>query len=192
MRDHILGIAGKQKSGKSTLAAALARVYPVERTAFAAPLKRWADELWPGLSKDAKRPYLQGFGQGLRELDPDAWVNYWRRGVEASDFFGRERAPVLIIVDDVRFPNEAQAVKDLGGLLLRLNVTPAQQLARGANPATLDDATERALDGYAGWAAWYAAGLAPALVATWAAERIAATWADLPPLTTRSCNEVAQ
>ncbi len=46
-----------------------------------------------------------------RELHPDFWVEAWRRGLP----MGRS-----IVVDDVQLLNEAAAIRQLGGKLVRI------------------------------------------------------------------------
>src|SRR5438552_1596949 len=48
---------------------------------------------------------------GRNLIGGEIWVNAWKRAIEGYP---------LVVVDDVRFPNEAQAIKDAGGLLLRV------------------------------------------------------------------------
>jgi hypothetical protein len=59
------------------------------------------------------RELLQNYGTDLRRTeDPDYWVNAWHAKVNA---LGGN-----IVVDDVRFLNEAEAIKDFGGKIIRV------------------------------------------------------------------------
>jgi len=59
---------------------------------------------------------MQNFGTDVRrKQDPEYWVKRWK------DTVSKQKATVL--TDDVRFVNEAQAVKDAGGILIRLDRT---------------------------------------------------------------------
>lgn len=123
----IIGIAGPKRSGKDTLAAALADATGLPRDSFAAPIREfvarslgmtlaeleerkeqpidWLDGVTP-------RHMMQTVGTewGRRTVHPDIWLRslFARLG-------GRG------IVSDVRFPNEAEAILAHGGVVLRLS-----------------------------------------------------------------------
>jgi len=57
------------------------------------------------------RTLMQNYGTEVRRGDdPDYWVHQWVNN----------RPEGLIVTDDVRFLNEAQAIKDCGGTLIRI------------------------------------------------------------------------
>lgn len=59
------------------------------------------------------------FGRQL--LGPDLWVNAWRRAVERHlEEALVDGAPLRIVCDDVRFANEAAAIRALGGTVVLL------------------------------------------------------------------------
>lgn len=67
--------------------------------------------------KPLVRVLMKNYGTEVRRGDKDGyWVDKWRAGVTLT---GTEHD----ITDDVRFKNEAEAVKHLGGYLIRLNRT---------------------------------------------------------------------
>lgn len=132
----IIGLTGYARSGKDTVAAILNDLAGYERRAFADPLKKIAlacDPLIPTTAadhvrlshyvaalgwEDAKanpevRRFLQALGtEGVREnLGDDAWIRAW----ELTLTPGRRYA-----VTDVRFPNEAHAIKATGGVVWRI------------------------------------------------------------------------
>lgn len=85
-----------------------------------------------------------------RALDPDYWtklaVAAARQEIEAGNF------PYFT---DVRFPNEVEALASIGGLTIRLEVSPAEQArrlkqrdGRVPEPGELVHGSETALDGY--------------------------------------------
>jgi hypothetical protein len=75
------------------------------------PILRLFDEKPPLM-----RALMQNFGTDVRrKQDPEYWVKRWK------DTVSKQKATVL--TDDVRFVNEAQAVKDAGGILIRLDRT---------------------------------------------------------------------
>jgi hypothetical protein len=160
----LLGLIGKKRSGKDTFAAPLLAEFGFHRVAFADPLREAALRLDPWVgpastpgdlrlayrrlsgvvaelgwerAKDhvpGVRETLQRLGTDVvRELDPDLWV---RAALAQID----ER-PWGVVVTDVRFPNEADAIRDRGGILVRIT---------RPGPVDPDEhKTERALDDYA-------------------------------------------
>ncbi|MFD3904129.1 hypothetical protein HXS80_15905 [Streptomyces sp. CB04723] len=148
-----IGLIGLARSGKDTVGARLRQRYGYQRVAFADPLKRaalsvdpfvttWARSTGPQpvrLSEvvqvhgwdEAKTAYpevrrvLQHIGQTVRELDPDFWV---RAAFPAIDAASRLGLPV--VVTDVRYENEAQALTDRGFSLVRVT-RPGAGLADG-------------------------------------------------------------
>lgn len=146
LRPRIIGVSGKKRSGKDTLAATLVENFGFARYAFADPLKELAldvnplvyrgvvrpsgydeiqtaqaDRLAPvieriGWERAKERPevrrILQALGVGVRELDEDFWVRTTMTRALAED------QPVVIT--DVRFPNEVEAIRDAGGHIVRV------------------------------------------------------------------------
>ncbi|MGI5530182.1 hypothetical protein ACQEVX_23190 [Streptomyces syringium] len=83
---------------------------------------------YPGVRKLLQRCGTEA-GRGV--LGPDVWVN--------ALFDDYEEWDTPVVITDVRFPNEAQAIKDRGGLVVQVR-RPKQILAEGA-----DHVSERAL-----------------------------------------------
>jgi hypothetical protein len=78
--------------------------------------------------REARRT-LQRFGVGIRDLDPDFWVNVVMRQIDAHD------GPAVIT--DVRFPNEVAAVISRAGRTVRVvnprvPVSPDQHISETA------------------------------------------------------------
>jgi hypothetical protein len=59
------------------------------------------------------RALMRDHGMMRRSEYPDYWVNQWQYRVE-------DNWRTTFVTDDLRFTNEAQAVKDLGGTIIRL------------------------------------------------------------------------
>lgn len=150
MASLILGIVGKKRSGKDTLAAHLIAEHGFTRLAFADALKNSMCDLnpWVRIEHDetgliygpgnvagtaylpltevitrvgwekAKeirevRRLLQSHGVAMRDhVDPDLWVNVVHVKADKVD------GPVVIT--DVRFPNEIEAVEHAGGYTVRV------------------------------------------------------------------------
>jgi len=138
----ILGFSAKEQGGKTTAVnCVLDRVQcETDVIPFAWPLKEMFGKLfvppdmpWDPDSEDCKsqmlpmgktvRHGLQWFGTDVcRGADPDCWVRAWKWSV--SEAKQSEWPPVLILVPDVRFPNELAAVQEMGGHVIRLLRAP--------------------------------------------------------------------
>ncbi|ATI18683.1 deoxynucleoside monophosphate kinase [Streptomyces phage Amethyst] len=137
MSDLIIGLAGYARSGKNEAAEALVQ-YGWRQAAFADKLREFLyalDPLIPGhygaghlrlrrlidttnwdyakVTYPEVRALLQRAGTeaGRRVLGADVWVDALFR--EHAD------APALVVTD-VRFPNEAQAIADRGGVMIQI------------------------------------------------------------------------
>jgi len=85
------------------------------------------------------RRILQWWGTEYRRSeDPDYWTKAWKAKVSGYDF---DR--VHILVDDVRFMNELQVIRALGGRFVKID---RPGFAAGGNHAS-----ETSLDGFNGW-----------------------------------------
>ena len=146
MTMFLIGLTGPARSGKSTVAARLVDEWGAHRLPFAAPLKRmlrkFLEDQGAGLAiacrmtdgdlKEAPSDLLGGqtprramqtlgteWGRGL---SPTLWIDAWRRAVE--DRAWKEAADgetVVIVADDIRFPNEVAAIRALGGIVVRVD-----------------------------------------------------------------------
>lgn len=114
MSRQVIGLCGYARAGKDTAAEALI-LLGWERVAFADPLKAIARELgWDGQKNKAGREFLQTLGSSVRaHLHVDAWVDATVRHIQAINGD--------VIVTDVRYPNEAQALRSLGALIIRID-----------------------------------------------------------------------
>lgn len=116
---RIIGFTGKMYSGKSTAAQILKEWIPNGvRLSFASDLKDLAKELgWNGEKDKKGRRLLQLLGTDVCRqcLGEDYWITKFQNKISRPIY-----ADKVIIVDDVRFDNEAQMIKDLGGILIRI------------------------------------------------------------------------
>lgn len=147
----IIGFAGKAGAGKSEATAALWAL-GFKSIAFADPLKRAAAELF-GFSHaqmftadgKATADAFWGFTprEAMQKLGTEAM-----RGVFGEDFWLRRFRlecgdTQRVAVCDVRFPNEAQAVRDAGGRVVLISRPGA-----GLEGAAAAHPSETALDGW--------------------------------------------
>ncbi len=134
----ILGLTGYARSGKDTVGDYLVNVYAFRRLAFADALKDLARVIgWDGVKDDLPRctecgmlrgrELLQVLGtEGVRDiLGEDAWLHVVRRAVRQHELAVGSLCDWVIT--DVRFPNEARFVDEMGGQVWRL------QRGEGAN-----------------------------------------------------------
>lgn len=107
-----IGLVGKAWAGKTTVAGMLAD-YGFVRCSFARPIKIIIQELWNIDQKDRK--LLQRVGLAMREIDPNVWV---RRCIKDVRHFTKRN--IMVVIDDVRFENEAAALRREKFLFVRI------------------------------------------------------------------------
>src|SRR5690606_15406979 len=151
----LIGIAGKKRSGKDTVAKAL-EPFGYQRVGFADELKQMALEINPMIPGDTRlrgvvkdfgwecakefpgvRKFLQELGTSIRERDRYFWIRtaFMRINPALADGYG-------VVVPDVRYPNEVDAIRRAGGTVI--------QVVRPGRPDDGDrHASETALDGIA-------------------------------------------
>lgn len=160
----VIGLIGRKRTGKDTLARRLVERHGFTRVAFADTLKALARAVDPIIhtypDSVGGAPYVVRLSEALDELGEDGVKDVYpeyrrfleRHGVASRELLGAEvwcaagvrrilavRGPV--IVTDVRFPNEAEAIRKRGGYLVRVE--------RAGLPDDGDThPSEVALDGY--------------------------------------------
>ena len=121
---RVIGLSGKMGAGKDTVAELLGQAHGFRRVAFADVLKREVAEaaergalpgitpadVWAKPTRDDVRVTLQNWGMGKREVDPLYWVNLAAEAARAILADGGR-----VVFSDVRFANEAELVRRLGG-----------------------------------------------------------------------------
>ena len=131
----VIGFCGLAGSGKSTAARYLVEHHGFVRRPFAALFKGMlrtllqaqgvstdvVERMVDGDLKEVPTPYLGGATprramQTLgtewgRALSPNLWIKTWAASLIGLDY---------VVADDVRFENEATAVRGLGGYVLRI------------------------------------------------------------------------
>lgn len=144
----IVAFTGLAGAGKTTAAAHLVVRRGFKRVRFAGPLK--AMMAASGLSQreidgDLKdlpcdllggktpRWAMQSLGTewGRNLISSDLWIRAWQKAVAAVP------AGVPVVVDDCRFPNEADAVVAAGGILVRIE-----------RPAVVKEGYQHSSEGY--------------------------------------------
>lgn len=142
----IIGICGRAGSGKDTTASLLQSFLPEDSTrtrAFAKPLKDAAKAKfgltdWHVNTQEGKREFVPYLGKTVRQLlelegteaTRDVYgSNFWIcRMAQEIDTAFKENIKVFIITD-VRFENEAEFIRDNGGLIFQIDRELEQELA---------------------------------------------------------------
>ena len=120
----LLGIHGRMGSGKSTYAEMVAKhsCRETKIIGFTTPLKRIAREIgWDGQKDKHGRRMLQRLGTEVgRDYNEDVWVDLWE--VEAD----LAKNNFLVEADDMRFANEFNRVRNLGGICVKIKRKSAE------------------------------------------------------------------
>ena len=145
----IIGISGFQGAGKDTVADYLQNIYGFKRDSFAATLKDavaavfgWDRELLEGRTTESRawREQVDAWWANrlnMPNLTPRLVLQLWGTEVARRAFHDDtwiaslenklSKAHNDIVITDVRFPNEIQAVRNAGGVVIRV--------VRGPEPA---------------------------------------------------------
>ena len=128
----LIALSGLAGAGKSTAAKHLSSVHGFTLVKFAGPLKRMlrsiglSEEEIEGVQKEVPSDLLCGKSPrfamqtlgtewGRNFIGPDFWVNLWEfTTCEILAEGGK------VVVDDCRFPNEAEKVRKLGGKIVTI------------------------------------------------------------------------
>ena len=123
--NSLVGLVGKAYAGKTTIANHLVALFGYQRTAFADPLKKMLitagictyEECYVTKTPESRR-MMQLIGTEIfrKQVNPLYWVNHCED--EICRIMGEEKKHV--VVDDIRFPEEARRIKDLGGILVKV------------------------------------------------------------------------
>ena len=136
-----IGICGKAGTGKSAVANHIVRTYGYKRYAIADEVKRIAMRLFKMKEKDRK--LLQDIGFKMREIRPTVWIDFLIDQIRGKD---------KIVVDDIRYPNECEALKKEGFKMIRVvadrEICIKRLSERDGTAAIerLDDESETAMD----------------------------------------------
>jgi len=153
----LIGVSGKAKAGKDLLCS-FANKDGWTRLAFADALKNKVkrefgleEDHVNGWLKEAETDLLNGhsprelmidIGNIYRKYDPNYWVKTVLDVIKSNP-------TKKIMITDVRFPNEADAIRNHGGILVRLNRHPKRDNL--VSDETKKSISETALDNYKKW-----------------------------------------
>lgn len=128
----LIGFAGRAGSGKTTFAKFFEQRHGFTRTFYAAPLKRVVKDLFmlediQLTDFDAKERIDPRWGISPRTMMQLFGTEFVRRMID-NDFWLKRMAYFLkslpegtdVVIDDVRFPNEANQIRLLGGVVVHI------------------------------------------------------------------------
>jgi hypothetical protein len=135
----LIGITGRRRSGKTTLADLLCSAHGLHHDSFAAPMREFVASIlgmslaeleaakespvdW--LNDVTPRHMLQTLGTewGRQMVDSELWIKAAVR---------RAANHPNVVLSDVRFPNEAKLIRQAGGIILRTH--RPSELSSGAH-----------------------------------------------------------
>jgi hypothetical protein len=129
----IIGLSGYARSGKDTVAQLLCLNHNFKRLSFADPMRKAILTLDPKVDESTRvshlvddngweiakqnpevRRLLQVFGTdvGRNMFGDNVWIDMAFKNIDRDS---------RVVIADVRFPNEAKAIKDRGGTVIRIN-----------------------------------------------------------------------
>lgn len=114
-----IAICGGICSGKSTLAKILADKYNLQVYSFATSVKQYATEIFGMNYKN--RSLIQDFAEKMKEIDKDVWINMLDKRIDSLD---------NIVIDDLRFDNELEYLRNRGFIIVRINIEKIEQIKR--------------------------------------------------------------
>ena len=153
----LIGLGYRARVGKDTATDFMVKELGFKKTAFAYSLKEavkivfgWTDDHVYGHLKEVTDPFwnqtprevMQKFGtDALRNnLRQDIWVKSVEKQISDDQDWDW-------VITDVRFPNEADFIHNLGGLVFRIDRTNPDEIAAG----TSNHSSETAMDKYEKW-----------------------------------------
>jgi hypothetical protein len=133
----LIGLTGKAGSGKDTVADYLAASRSFAKIAFADPIRRGIGVMFGLPPTSFQHPHkeeaIASFGKSPRQMmqtlgtewgrnlvHPDVWLILAKELTQTNLGDGQS-----VVITDVRFENEAQLIRSLGGVIWHLNRTVA-------------------------------------------------------------------
>ena len=146
----IIGLSGYARSGKDTVAGMLIGLHGYDNRAFADGVRQFLVYLNPVLedghrvneivsefgweyakARTEVRRLLQELGLGVRNFfGENCWVDRAMIGAKAGD---------KLVFTDVRFPNEAEIIKSLGGEIWRIQRPGIAPINNHPSESAMDD-----------------------------------------------------
>lgn len=127
-----IALFGKMRSGKDTVGQLLIDRYGFKKYAFGDGIGEIIHRYFPEAFNDGKpRHHYQFIGQQFRELDPEVWIKYLLKSVEADrDKRAVQEIPSNVVVTDARQFNEYQKLKEDGYIIVKVETDEDIRLER--------------------------------------------------------------
>lgn len=152
-KPKIIGLTGYARSGKDTVGEILTSQHGFTRLAFADGVRNLAARIDPILDNNGRRlsSYIEQEGWEDSKVHPEVRQFLQTLGVAVRDTLGASlwidalfrkavRLGTPVVITDVRFVNEADAIRDRGGVVWRVE-------RPGTGPVN-GHVSETAMDGY--------------------------------------------
>lgn len=137
-RYMVIGVSGKKRSGKDTVSEYMSRTFGFHQMAFANPIKEALKHLFclsdtqvHGDQKETPDPFwnvtprelMQKFGTDIMRnhassLIPEIGPHFWTTRLKYEYETRFEPFGTPVVISDVRFPNECQLIKNMGGFII--------------------------------------------------------------------------
>lgn len=144
MISDLIGFAGKPGSGKDTCADFLVQHHGFTKTAFAKPLKECCQNLFllndEQVNGNSKNVLDSRYGMTPRELLQKLGTDFIREMISKTFWIDRfaedfEHMAKPVVVSDVRFPNEADIIRRMGGIVIYVS-RPMSKLQASTVPGS--------------------------------------------------------
>lgn len=171
-----IAVSGKMAAGKTTLTNIIQQHHEMQQPqddsffedifsyskqlSLATPVKEVAKEYFFMRENHKDRPLLQKIGQQFRDIRPSVWIDLLIAEAEKkTEDFAQKGITGCLVCDDVRFPNELDALREDGWFLIRLEVDDEIRKKRikdtyphdyDVHWANRNEISETALDNYDG------------------------------------------
>lgn len=129
-RPKVIGLAAQARAGKSTVAQYLAGHFGYVEMSFAAPIRRFISDLTgiplEDLEKtEVKERVIPWIGKSPRQMMQTLGTEWGRELVSESLWVDAVMHKALrsdrpVVISDVRFENEAKAIREVGGAVIHL------------------------------------------------------------------------
>lgn len=114
-----IAFIGKICTGKTYISKQLANIHNCKIFSFASKIKELAADLFDMKQKDRK--LLQDLGEKMREINYNVWVNYLIKKIKDEE---------RVIIDDLRYTNEYNALRENGFIIIKLEISKEEQINR--------------------------------------------------------------
>src|SRR5690625_4402149 len=149
--DTKIDILGKLRSGKSTISNHLVSAHGFTPVSFGGALKLYAEKMFKHsnvyksepitrpdpfggvetISYRKPRRLFQDFGEKMRELDPNIWIDHVAERIRLIELEAAAKSEqARIIIDDLRQPNEYEWARANGFTIVRISADEGTRLER--------------------------------------------------------------